>query len=349
MPNKVSVNNTKAQILKAYEELLKEVEAKKADNPKVLHKEQEEKKKVASATAKTEEGIVKNIAELKLKIGDSLDAIAKNLLSEKEQLREIQEAIAIEKKNLEDLYGISANADTLAALLLAQEEKKKSFEEEMKNRKSEFDEKMAREKAAFGEEMKNQRAAWLQEKKETAQKQKEEKEEQLKKRAREEEEYKYNLAQTRKKEQDAYDLKKELQERELEEKRAAFEKEISEREKAVTEAENELNTLREQVTQFPKELEKAVKSTEVRITKELQGQYKFEKELLAKETEGKLNLLKQTIQTLEAKIIEQDNLIKQLSQKADVSEKTVKDIALKALDTASKIPASVTKEPKQSE
>ncbi len=170
MPQKVSATNTKAQILKAYEELLKEVESRKADNPKVIHQEKEEKKKVASATAKTEEGIVKSIADLKLKIGETLDTIAKNLLSEKEQLREIQEAIAIEKKNLEDLYGISANADTLAALLLAQEEKKKSFEEEMASRKKEFEEKMAQEKAAFEAEMKNQKAVWEQEKKEMAQK-----------------------------------------------------------------------------------------------------------------------------------------------------------------------------------
>ena len=106
--------------------------------------------------------------------------------------------------------------------------------------------------------------------------------------------------------------------------------------------------LREKAARFPAELEKAVKETEKRITESLQTTYKFEKELLSKETEGELKLREQTIKTLEAKIKEQEALIKQLSQKADSSEKTVKDIAIKALDSASKMPVAI-KESKSGE
>jgi predicted RNase H-like nuclease (RuvC/YqgF family) len=116
----------------------------------------------------------------------------------------------------------------------------------------------------------------------------------------------------------------------------------------VKETEEELTSLRKKVEQFPSELEKAIKNTEKHISESIETKYKFEKELLAKETDGELKLREQTITTLEAKIKEQENLIKQLSQKADSSEKTVKDIAIKALDTASKIPV-ITKEMKQGE
>ena len=336
MSAKVSSTNTKAQILKAYEELLKEVQSKKQENPKAVHQQQENIKKVASASSKTEEGIVTSISELKLKITESLDGIGKNLISEQHQLKEIQDAIAIEKKGLEELYQISANTDTLAAILMAQEEKKRAFEEEMDQKEKELQEKILAQKTTFENEMEKKRLEWEQEKKAKAQQLKEEKEATDKKRKREEEEYKYNLDHTRKKEQDVYALKKEVQERELAEKKSAFEKEIAEREKAVAEVEEELKSLRKQVEQFPKELEKAVKETEARITQTLETKYKFEKELQAKDTEGKLKLGEQAVKTLQDKIKEQEILIKQLAQKADGSEKTVKDIAMKAIESTSK-------------
>ena len=96
------------------------------------------------------------------------------------------------------------------------------------------------------------------------------------------------------------------------------------------------------------EREKAVKEVEKRVTESMQIIYKFENELLSKETEGEVKFLEQIIKTLVAKIKEQETLIKQLSQKADSSEKTVKDIAIKALDSASKMPVAI-KESKSGE
>ncbi len=336
MEQKVSTTNTKAQILKAYEDLLKEVQTKKQENLKEVHQQQEEVKKVEAASSKNEEGIVKEIADLKLKISETLDKTGQNLLEEQRQLKEIQEAIGIEKRNLKDLYDISTNADSLAALLMAQTEKRRSFEEEIARKEKEFNEKMAVEKAQLETEIRKMREQWEQEKKARLQQLKEDKELLEKQRKREEEEYKYTLEQMRKKEQDAYALKKATIERELTEKQTAFDKEIAEREKAVAEAEEELNTLRKQAEQFPKEMEKAIADTAKRVQQELSTTYKFEKELQAKETEGELKLREQTIVTLQDKIKEQDALINQLSQKAEGSEKTVKDIALKAIESTSK-------------
>ena len=348
MEKKVSPTNTKAQILEAYNELLKQLEEKAADNPKEVREREEKQKTVEKAAANDEPAISKNITALKSNVAGVLDKIEENLLNEYKRLSEIREAINIEKTNLKELYEISAGADTLAAILLAQKEKKQQFEEEMAQKEKELNESLAAGKTVFEEEMTRQKAQWEAEKKAMQAALKEGKEQTSRERKREEEEYQYTLKLTRKKEQDIYEQKKATLERELAEKKAAFEKEIAEREKAVVAAEEELNMLRKKSEQFPKELENAIKDTEKQVTETLETKYKFEKELLAKETEGELKLHEQTIKTLEAKIKEQDNLIKQLTQKADSSEKTVKDIAIKALDSASKIPV-MSKEPKQGE
>jgi len=336
MEKKVNLTNTKAQILEAYSKLLKQLEEKAADNPKEVREREEKQKIVEKATANNEPVIAKNIAALKSNVADVLDKIEENLLTEYKRLSEIREAIKIEKKNLEELYEISAGTDTLAAILLAQKEKKQQFDMEMEQAQKDLKEDFAAKKAAFEEEMTLQKTQWEAEKKAVGFASKEEKEQKFKERKREEEEYKYSLEQNRKKEQDAYELKNAVQERELTEKKAAFEKEIAEREASVLSAEDELINLRQKAEQSPKELENAVKDAEAQITQTLETKYKFEKELQAKDTEGKIKLGEQAIKTLQDKIKEQETLIKQLAQKADGSEKTVKDIAMKAIESTSK-------------
>jgi len=56
-----------------------------------------------------------------------------------------------------------------------------------------------------------------------------------------------------------------------------------------------------------------------------------------KELELDVKLKDQTIQTLKAKVKELEILIKQISVKADSSEKSVKDIAMKAIKSAGKV------------
>jgi len=62
----------------------------------------------------------------------------------------------------------------------------------------------------------------------------------------------------------------------------------------------------------------------------------YEKELREKEVEGIINLKDHQIQTLQSKIKEMEQQLREASSKVDVSEKTVKDIALKAIVSAGK-------------
>ena len=326
MDKKVSTTNTKAQILEAYDELMKKLEEKSNDNPKEVQQRNEQRKTVDSAQKNTDKFILKDISGLKTSFLESIEKVQENLLLEYKNLSTIQEAIGIEKKNLEDLYGLSSNTDSLAAILLAQKENKQKFDEEMEETRDTFNRDMAELKLKWDKEKLERE---LQIKEETELKKK------LKK--REEEEYDYALVQKRKKEDDEYNMKKLQQETELKEKKNAFEKDFAEREKDIKEKEKEYAELKKGSEDFPKEIEKAVINARTELENKLNSSFKFDKELLAKETEGILNLKNLQIKTLENKITEIEVQLKAAGQKVDVSEKSVKDIAMKAIDSSSKV------------
>ena len=326
MDKKVSTTNTKAQILEAYDELMKKLEEKSNDNPKEVQQRNEQRKIVDSSQENTEKSILKDITGIKTSFLDSIEKVQENLLDEYKKLSTIQEAIGIEKKKLDDLYGLSSNTDSLAAILLAQKESKQKFDEEMKETKDAFDREMA--------ELKSK---WDKEKVERESQIKEETDLQKKLKKREEEEYDYGLEQKRKKEADEYKMIKLLQEKELKEKKNAFEKDFAEREKDIKEKEKEYAELKKANEDFPKEIEKSIINARTELENRLNTAFKFEKELLAKETEGIFNLKNLQIKTLENKITEIEAQLKAAGQKVDISEKSVKDIAIKAIDSSSKI------------
>jgi chromosome segregation ATPase len=141
---------------------------------------------------------------------------------------------------------------------------------------------------------------------------------------------------TRKKESDLYEEKKQKLEKELTDKKTAFEKAVAERETNLKIAENELAELRKKNEAFPAELEKAVAMAVKTATEKTETIFGFQKELREKEISGELKLKEQTIQTLNAKIKDLEASLKELSQKTVTAETSVKDIAMKAIEHSSK-------------
>ncbi|MFH0924145.1 MAG: hypothetical protein V1872_00695 [bacterium] len=287
-------------------------------------KKEEERKVVKEAKDNSVEKIVKGLADIKLDVGKSLDTLEEKLVVQYKNLTGLEQAIDIENKNLENVYEIKINADSLAALLLAQKEKKTVFDVEIEQKKKNFETEMTEKKLRWEKEQTEFEAT------------KKERDTQTKKeRQREEEEYTYNLQLKRKKESDTYETKKAALEKELTEKKTSVEKALAERETAVLTKEKEFADLKTQVTTFPQRLEQAVKDAEKAVTGRLELAYKHGVELKAKEVDGEIKLYKQTIVALEAKIKEQDARIKELSQKSGEANQQVQNIAMKALDTSS--------------
>ncbi len=235
------------------------------------------------------------------------------------------------------MYQLSASTDSLSVMLLAQKEKKEQFELEMANRRKELEDQIKTEKTQFETEMAERKLTWKKLQEDLQLKQKEETEQLQKNRKREEEEYGYALKINRKKETDLYEEKKDKLEKELADKKAAFEKDFAERELNIKQAESELNELRKKNVAFPAELEKAVKVAVESATEKLETNYKFEKELREREVSGELKLKTQIIETLQSKIKDMEASLKDYAQKAMSAEASVKDIALRAIDSSAKV------------
>jgi hypothetical protein len=325
MEQQLSEKNTKAEILRAYEALLKNVQNAKNDIPKQAQEEKQKKEILEKVSGVTNEGIVKNITVLKSSVGNSLDEILLNLTNEFKRLEEIRAAIVIEKQALEDLYSLSANTDSLAAMLLAHKEKEEALANEIAAKKEQWELEKNRQKAI----------------------EKEYSDELAKCRKREEEEYAYSLKIKRQKEQDEYDAQKNQIEKELEDKKVRFEQEVSTRELNLKNAEAELAELRKNNAEFPTKLEKALKDKEAEITRLLKTQYDFDIKLMEKQNEADIRLKDQIILSLQEKIKEQQEQLKECTDKANRAEANVKDIAVKAIENASKIRMFTTKPEKE--
>jgi len=295
----VSEKNKKSEILEAYNALVSKISDSKQMSLHEIKKQEEEQETVENATALNGDKIAKGVMELKLSIMHDLDALEQKMSGEYRQLVDLQAAIKIESKNLQDLYEIKKNADSLAALLLAQKERKEEFQEQMVEQKRQW----AREQEEFELLFKEERVKAKRD------------------RVREEEEYSYNLKLKRKKEADAYEAHKK-----------ALEKQLQDREFSVKTKEDELARLQEHVEAFPAELEKAIKDTEKSIKAQIEAYYKHQIDLSTCEVEAERKLTQQTIDSLQEKIQEQEAFIKQLTQKADTSTHQVQEIAIKAIE-----------------
>jgi hypothetical protein len=285
-----------------------------------------EKEIVSKADAAPTEKIIKGVADLKSSLSSVLDKLEANMTAEYRKFENLQQAISIERKNIEDLYGIKSQAASFTALILAQKENKEKFEAEI-----------LQAQTSFETEMKEKRDAWKKEMEETDRLAKELKAETEKTRKREEDDYKYNLAQERKKEADKHNEKVGIMERQMAEKLANFEKTMAEREAKVLASEKELEELRQKADNFPVELEKAIKTAEKALSLSITNQFEFEKQLNQKQTEGENKLKEQTIQTLSARIKELEQTIKDLNNKVQNADTSVKDIAIKAIESSGKM------------
>lgn len=225
----------------------------------------------------TVESIVKGLTGLKLDLSRTLSDLSDKLTSEANKLGDIQEAIKIETKNLEEIHGIKIAAETLDNLINTHEDKKKAFEEEVTMMRAQFEK----------EKEDNQMSV------------KERDEKVKKEREREAEEYNYNLTMLRKKEKDAYEEEKAALKKALKEERKAQENELTGREAAVASQEKEIAELRNKVLSFPDDLKKAAENAKKEAVELSENRAKQKADLLAKEIEGDKKLAELKIKNLE--------------------------------------------------
>jgi hypothetical protein len=354
---KLTMANTKKEMLQAYQRVLKQLQEKQRAEmkPDQTLAEREKAKAVSVADGASTEGIANQIASLKSEIGRTLNDLAERLEQETAKYAQVKTAVQHAEADLHEIYDIEKAAASLAALLEAQKREREEFEAEMAAQREQLENEIATHHEAFDYEVKTQREEWKKEKAEYEAAVKERDAAEKKRWQREQEEWQYQYAREKQAAEEQRQHELAHLDREIQLKKEQLEKVLAEREQAVAAAEAELQELRVRAEKFPAELDQAVARAVQEATERLERERKYAVDLSQKEYAGERNVLKSRIEALQETVDKQAEQIARSSQQLEHSYGQVQDIALKAIEgsalsrsaaqVASRPPADPTRGP----
>ncbi len=334
-PSEVSMKNTKQQLLDAYNDLLRTIEEKQKNELKAEKKIQikQKQKVMAKAEAIAAGSVVKKVGSLKAEISSLLSSLTEKLETEVNKYSEIQEAITLKEEELGEIFEINKTAATLAALIETQHRERRQFEEEMRSRQEQLN-----------REIDETRQQWKREKEQYETGRREQQELEAKKRKREKEEFTYDFERQKQQARDQFeDEKKSLLaeqariESEIKNLRLKTEKDLHDRERLITEREELFQELQNRVNDFPGQLEREVAEAVKETSERMQIEAGYQKQLVEKQFEGEKNVLLAKIESLEKTVTKQNSQIEQLSGQHELAYQKVQDVAVKAIEGASKV------------
>ncbi|OGQ12485.1 MAG: hypothetical protein A2026_12530 [Deltaproteobacteria bacterium RBG_19FT_COMBO_46_12] len=327
-PKKLSLSNTKQEMLEAYQAISKQLEAQREAELKPEKKLEEKRAKevIQVAESLSSEGVAREISTLKIETSKTLAQISDRLEEEVNKFKAIQSAIALKEKELQELYEVEKSAVTLAALIESQNQKRQAFESEM-----------AEKKEALSQEIETLRAEREKEKDDYEAEIKERDTVEKKRRDREKEEYDYSFKREQRLAKDKFEDEKSKLEKEIQIKKEQMQSELKEREKVVAEKEEELNELRKKASVFPKEMETAVAKAIKETTDRLNVEAKNREELVKKEFIGERNVFTTRIESLEKAVKEQSEQITKFTQQLEKAYQQVQEIAVKTIEGSSNV------------
>ncbi|MGA2747745.1 MAG: hypothetical protein ABSG59_03135 [Verrucomicrobiota bacterium] len=323
---RLSEKNTKQEMLEAYQSLARQLDEKRsvelAPERRLEEKNAEEAVKVA--TAIVPDTIDRELGSLKAEIGKMLADISDRLAAESAKFRNVQKAVESKERELKELYGIEKAAVSLAALIEAQSQKRADFESQI-----------AREQEELENEIQTKRAAWEEERKANEAQVKERDAADKKAQDRAREDFNYAFKREQQAIKDKLNDEKIALEKEIKLKRETAEKELAERERAVSDKERELAELRAKTTAFPKDLETAVNQAVKDAADRLKLEAKSREDLAHKQFEGERNVLSARNENLERANKDLLAANSKLAQQLEAAYQKVQDIAEKTVEGAS--------------
>ena len=335
--------NTKAQILDAYNELLKERNKlekqldklqqapKTSVTPTVETKPSEPVKKMSQQPVNQAQdkmtATINTLAGLQAGFGSAVSELSEKLTSKAAQLQALRLAVAEELTQLEALHNLdNIQADTLDALIQTCEDNSKVFESEFNQRSD-----------TLNHELRDLKQAWTKQQQEHKRSVKERDEKQQKTGQREAQEYDYNLALQRNLAQAEYDQAQEDRYRQLAEAKQTLEEQWAERENAIAHQEQQFAELKAKVEAFEAEKETAIKHAKEEGEKTASAQAKIAADLRNKELDGFKRVYELRIQALEQTVQTNEERIQTLSKQLAAALKQVQDLAVKAIEGSSNI------------
>ncbi len=322
---KLTDKNTKQEMLEAYQALAKQLEEKRHAelNPERRLEEKKAEQAIKVAATVAAEGIDREIGGLKSEIGKMLADVSEKLAAEAARFRSLQKAVEVKEGEVKELYGIEKSASALAALIEAQNQKRREFEVET-----------AQEREELKREMDETRLAWQKERQTHDAELREREATEKKTRDREKEQFDYAFKREQQSLRDKLNDEKTTLEKDLRLKKETVEKDLAERERVLVEKETELNTLRASAAAAPKELETAVDKAVKEATDKLKLEAKNREDLLKKEFEGGRNVLTTQNESLEKTVKHLTEQNERLSKQLELAYQKVQEIAEKTVESA---------------
>ena len=325
-PKKLTTKDTKQEMLTAYQDVLRQLEEKRQveSRPEAKVEQRFTAEAVKVADELSNEGVVKQIGELRASIGRLLSQASDRLEEQVGRYAQITKAIAFKEKELSEIYEIQRAALSLGALLQAQQQKREQFENEI-----------AGEREELTREIDETRRLWEQEKAAHEAAVKDRDAAEARRRKREDEEYRYAFAREQQLAKDQFADEKGKMERELARRKVEMEQQLAERERVVAEREAELGRLRQQVEGFPAQLDAAVARAVKEATARVQSESTAREELLKRDFAGERNVLTTQIASLQQAVKDQAAQLAKLSQQSEKAYGQMQDIAVKAIEGSS--------------
>lgn len=322
---KVTNRNTKAEIIKLYNEVVKELKALKAQKsadpaPKALPPGPPD----VEGGEMTVADIVARLKGLTSNIGDAASVLQGRLTGEVTALDELREEADSLIAELQSLHGIEVSDDSLDALIAQHVETSEAAEAELSEKRE-----------GFEKEMSTEGAAWQKEQSEHARAVKEAAAQIKKARQRDAQEYKYDTELSHKQEDDDRGQRQKHFAQELTELRESKVGQWSEREKQLAAREAEYAELKTKADAFEGELQAAVKKAEQEGTGVAKRQARIQADLKKKDNEGVQRVFELKIQDLEQTIAKQEQQIVELSRQLESARQQTTELAVKAIDGAS--------------
>lgn len=327
---KVSLTSTKQEMLDAYNDLVQQLDEKRAAEmkPEAKVEEKSVKKTVETADSVSTEGIMSEVAKLKTEVGRVLSGLSERLEDEVKKYEAVKKAVQVKEQELLEIYEIQKSASTLAALLDLQA-----------RRKEDFDMEMAERKEGLTREIETIRAEWEVEKKRRAEEAKARDTAESRRREQEEAEYRYAFNREQQLARERFEDEQAKLEREIKNRREQAEAEFAGREATISRSEVELSELRVRAAAFPKELETTVAREVKAEVEKVRLEAENRLELLKKEYEGEKNVFIARINALEGKVKEQSEQLAKMNAQLEKAYGQVQQIAVKAVEGSAAVKA----------
>ncbi len=327
----VNLKSTKQKILEAYENIRKELEEKEKQSLNANKKIETKKKTetIDKVSKIVKEGINEKINILKADMLNALDDLSSRLSQAEIDYQNLKAAIEIKDKEIREIYDIERSSLSLASLIEAHNRKTAELEFDYSQRKKKLEEELAALKNSVELDKKNY---------EKISKGKEAEFKTYWDRKKEESEYNFKRESERKVNQLNDELKKLRYS--IKEEKEKFEKEYKEKTKELNERQDKIVKkeqanieLEQKVAAFPLQLKTEISNAVNTAIEKLKAEVELQKAIMHKEYEGKINVLKTKIESLEKVAVNQEKYIETLTSQHEKAYLQVQQIATSAIQS----------------